>query len=67
MAEFLIQIHKSEYGYDVACPSLPGCRSQGETEKEAIENVRSAIREYLSTLPAPKSDEKVMMMIDVAV
>ena len=66
MAEFLIQIHKSEYGYDVSCPSLPGCHSQGKTEKEAIENVRNGIQEYLAALPALKSDEKVMM-IDVAV
>ena len=66
MAEFLIQVHKSEYGFDVSCPSLPGCHSQGETEKEAIENVRSAIQEYLAALPALKSNEKVMT-IDVAV
>jgi predicted RNase H-like HicB family nuclease len=26
------------------CPSLPGCVSQGETEAEAIENVREAIQ-----------------------
>ena len=66
MAEFLIQIHKSAYGYDVSCPSLPGCHSQGETEKEAIENIRDAIRECLAALPALKRDEKVIM-IDVAV
>ena len=66
MAELLIQIHKSEYGYDVSCPSLPGCHSQGDTEKEAVENIRDAIREYLTSLPELRRDKKVMT-IDVAV
>ena len=66
MAEFLIQIHRSQYGHDVSCPSLPGCHSQGAAEKEAIENIRDAIREYLAALPELKRSEKVMT-IDVAV
>ena len=66
MAAFLIQVHKSKYGFDVSCPSLPGCHSQGATEQEAIDNIRDAIREYLAALPESKRDEKVMM-IDVAV
>ncbi len=48
--EFLIQIHSSKYGYDVSCPRLPGCHSQGETRKEALENIRDAIREYMGVL-----------------
>ena len=40
-------IHKSEYGYDIHVPSLPGCHSQGETEKEALENIQDAIQVYL--------------------
>jgi predicted RNase H-like HicB family nuclease len=35
-------------GYSVSCPGLPGCWSQGETEEEAIENIRDAIKEYLA-------------------
>ena len=66
MAEFLIQIHESKYGFDVCCPSLPGCHSQGETEQAAIENIRDAIREYLAALPELKHSETVMT-IDVAV
>ena len=41
-------LHKSEEGYSVSCPGLPGCWSQGATESEALENVRSAIQEYLA-------------------
>lgn len=42
-----IKILKSEEGYTVWCEDLPGCFSQGETEEEAIENIRIAINEYL--------------------
>ncbi len=30
-------------GYVAICPSLPGCYSQGETVKEAMENIEEAI------------------------
>ena len=29
-------------------PSLPGCWSQGNTEAEAIDNIKTAVQEYLS-------------------
>lgn len=32
-----------EGGYTVHVPSLRGCVSQGETEEEALENIRDAI------------------------
>ncbi|MBW4471802.1 MAG: type II toxin-antitoxin system HicB family antitoxin [Stenomitos rutilans HA7619-LM2] len=31
----------------VWCPELPGCVSAGETEEEALENIREAITLYL--------------------
>jgi predicted RNase H-like HicB family nuclease len=31
----------------VWCPELPGCASAGETEEEALENIREAIALYL--------------------
>ncbi|MBW4677816.1 MAG: type II toxin-antitoxin system HicB family antitoxin [Desmonostoc geniculatum HA4340-LM1] len=31
----------------VWCPELPGCVSAGETEQEALENIREAIALYL--------------------
>ena len=45
--KYLIIIHKSKYGYDVHVPALPGCHSQGVTQKEALENIRDAILTYL--------------------
>ena len=36
-----------EGGYTVYVPSLPGCVSEGENEKEALKNIREAIELYL--------------------
>jgi predicted RNase H-like HicB family nuclease len=45
-----VKLLKSEEGYAVWCPALPGCASQGDTEQEALENIKDAIREYLSVV-----------------
>ena len=45
--EYLTIIRKTEYGYDIHVPALPGCHSQGVTEKEALENIQDAILTYL--------------------
>ena len=47
---YKIVLHKSEEGYSVSCPGLPGCWSQGDTEAEALENIQDAIREYLAAV-----------------
>ena len=41
---------KSDEGYAVGCPALPGCWSQGTTESEALENIRGAIQDYLAAV-----------------
>jgi len=48
--KYRIALHKSEEGFSASVPGLPGCWSQGATEKEAVENIRDAIREYLSVV-----------------
>lgn len=45
--KYKVALRKSEEGYSVSCPGLPGCWSQGKTEQEALENIRHAIIEYL--------------------
>lgn len=47
VSNWLVIAHKSKYGYDIYCPALPGCNTQGDTLKEALENVRIGIEEYL--------------------
>jgi predicted RNase H-like HicB family nuclease len=39
-----------EGGFTVYVPSLPGCISEGETEEEAMANIREAIELYLETV-----------------
>ncbi|MBI2372177.1 MAG: type II toxin-antitoxin system HicB family antitoxin [Deltaproteobacteria bacterium] len=46
--KYKIALHKTEEGYSVSVPGLPGCWSQGATEQEALENIQDAIREYLA-------------------
>ncbi len=48
--EYTVVLHKSKYGYDVRCPALPGCHSQGDDRKEALENIKDAIATYLNML-----------------
>lgn len=47
---YRVVLQQSEEGYSVSCPGLPGCWSQGVTEAEALENIRSAIQEYLEAV-----------------
>lgn len=39
-----------EGGYNVSVPGLDGCLSQGDTEEEAMKNIREAIVCYLEGL-----------------
>ena len=45
--KYKIAIERTDDGYSVSVPGLPGCWSQGATEIEAIDNIREAIKEYL--------------------
>ena len=47
--KYRIALLRSDEGYSVSVPGLPGCWSQGATEQEAVQNIRVAIREYLAT------------------
>lgn len=48
--KYKIVFEKSEEGFAVSVPALPGCHSQGATEKEARENIIDAISEYLAAI-----------------
>lgn len=48
--KFKVKLEKTEEGYAVWCPGLPGCWSQGKTEEEALENIKDAIATYLATV-----------------
>lgn len=59
--KYKVSLRKSEEGFSVSCPGLPGCWSQGKTEQEALENIVDAINEYITvaTALAEKEDAEV--------
>lgn len=53
-ARFEVVLEPSdEGGFTVYVPSLPGCISEGDTEEEALANIREAIELYME----PVEDE----------
>jgi len=44
--------HEGPGGFSVTVPDLPGCVSQGETEAEALANIREAIEGYIEGMKA---------------
>ena len=61
-----IILFQDEDGVYVAeCLDLPGCISQGSTRKEAMKNIKDAIRGYLASLK--KHGEKAPVRRNVKV
>jgi len=46
----ILRPDREDDGFNVSCPALPGCHSQGDTEEEAIENIKDAIVGCLEVL-----------------
>ncbi|MGI6483697.1 MAG: type II toxin-antitoxin system HicB family antitoxin [Methanobacterium sp.] len=62
----LIQKDSEDGGYNVSCPALPRCHSQGETKKEALENIKDAIRgcmEVINERATPTIDGKTIEVV----
>ena len=57
--KYKIALIRSDEGYSVSVPGLPGCWSQGETEAEALANIREAIVEYLAARDELLGDAEV--------
>ena len=64
--KYQVALYRSEEGFSVAVPGLPGCCSQGETEQEALANIAEAIREYLE-VAAELAQEAEAREVEVAV
>ena len=48
--KYRVVLHPSEEGFSVSVPGLPGCWSEGDSEEEALENIRDAIEDYLAAV-----------------
>lgn len=74
MVNFKILLEKDEEGWIVAtCSALPGCVSQGKTEKQALRNMKEAIELHLKSLAEdgipihPRKTNKKEVILSVAV
>ncbi|MGA3068815.1 MAG: type II toxin-antitoxin system HicB family antitoxin [Terracidiphilus sp.] len=66
MANYRVVLRRSEEGFSVSCPGLPGCWSQGATEEEALASIQAAIREYVEAAEELSRDEE-SRLVEVAV
>jgi predicted RNase H-like HicB family nuclease len=56
--KYKVNLQETSEGYAVSAPGLPGCWSQGKTEKEALENIKDAIQAYLETVEELSKDQE---------
>lgn len=56
--QYKVNLKKTEEGYSIWVPGLPGCWSQGKTESEALENIKDAIKSYLETVEELTKDQE---------
>ena len=67
--KYRVIVEEDEEGMFAAeCPTLPGCISQGKTRKEALVNIKDAIKGYIQSLkkhnePIPPSVYEEMVEI----
>jgi predicted RNase H-like HicB family nuclease len=55
---YKVNFQETDEGYAIWVPGLPGCWSQGKSEKEALENIKDAIQAYLETVEKLSQDKK---------
>ena len=48
--KYTVKLERTDEGFAVWCPGLPGCWSQGATEEDALENIKDAIAVYRKTV-----------------
>jgi predicted RNase H-like HicB family nuclease len=67
MATYRIALRRSDESYSVSGPGLPGCWSQGATEKEALANIQVAIRESVEAAEElPQTSQSRVVEVAVA-
>lgn len=57
--KYKVVLQRSNEGISVSVPTLSGCHSEGDTEVEALANIKDAIREYLDVLDECFEDAEV--------
>ena len=64
--KYKVVLQRSDEGVAASVPGLPGCWSQGQTEAEALENIRVAIQEYIAVV-AEQTQGADVREVDVTV
>lgn len=64
--KYKVNLKKTEEGYSIWVPGLPGCWSQGATEEEALENIKDAIESYLKTVDELTRNKEKGRYVEVA-
>ncbi len=57
--KYRVRLEKTEEGYSVWVPGLPGCWSQGKTEKDALKNITDAIEGYLEVVDKLTANKEI--------
>ena len=63
--KYKVNLKKTEEGYAVWVPGLPGCWSQGNSEDDALENIKDAIEAYLEVVDGLTTD-KATRYVEIA-
>ena len=61
----IIEYDKETNSYSSICPELPGCASCGDTEQEAMNNIREAIQLYLEPDHRPLNSSAKIIEVTV--
>ena len=63
----VLEYDQETKSYAAYCPELPGCCSIGDTEKEALENIKESIALYLEPTPVRLSPDDKVFEVEVPV
>ena len=56
--KYRVNLKKTDEGFSVWVPGLPGCWSQGKSEESALENIKGAIESYLEVVEDLSTDKE---------
>jgi len=62
--KYKVKVEQTDEGYAIWCPGLPGCWCQGNTEREALANIKDAIETYLVSVEELTKD-KVTRVVEI--
>lgn len=65
--QVVVEYDAETSSYAVYCPELPGCTSAGDSEEEALLNIKEAIALYLQPSPVKTRPEGKVYEVEIPV